>query len=66
MGSWGGAGGIQRVLSLLLESLVRSEESWPRWLVSTAHVCDAAMVTHKPWGFWGARPQWKEEGQDQR
>lgn len=51
MGSWGGAGVIQNVLSSLLESLVCSEESCPCWLVSIAHVCDAAMVTRKPWEF---------------
>lgn len=61
-GSWGGFGGIQHVFSLLLGSLVRSGESWPCWLVSTAHAGDTAVVTHKPKELWGGRPQWNKRG----
>lgn len=39
-----------------------SEASWPPWPVSTAHACDAAVVTHKPRELWGGRPQWKRRG----
>lgn len=61
-GSRGGVGGIQHVFSSLVGSLVCSEESWPHWLVSTAHACDAAVVTRKPGELWGGRPQWKRRG----
>ena len=39
-----------------------SEESWPCWLVSTAHARDAAVVTVKPGEVWGGRPQWERRG----